>query len=526
MGKTINIRPTTGVYATYKNIKYDAWTAIAEFVDNSTQSFYDHEEELTSLKKWSGLNVYITYQKDDQGNPFLEIKDNAYGMNFRDFQRAVILDSRPERPTRSEFGMGLKTAACWFGRNWSVETVELNSGIKYKTSVDVEKLSRTRDEEITYEEIECDKSEHGTTIKIWNLNRQIVGRQIQNTKDKLRGMYRVDLGTGKINIIYNGGNGIEFLKYNPPKIFKEKLPGGNEKEWKKPISFEIVDDDNNKFHVNGFIGILETGDTYGAGFTLIRRGRVIIGGYNDCYRPKEVFTSSNTAVYQRLFGELNLDDWPVTQTKDSFDWYNGLEDKLIVELLKECEEYKKKANEAKKNQKQPLDIGITESTINDFSKAGIIQNASVVSVEQKNIQQNDYSQIRMAKKGNDISLFPEMEEIPVTGSESTLISFDISGRKYYLHFSMGKEDPEKKWLSISELPKTDTALEYDIEWNIAHPFFRSYLENQDVFDVMKKFVFALVLSEIESTYTSSDKRINPCDIREKMNETLKTVIRN
>ena len=221
MGKTINIRPTTGVYATYKNIKYDAWTAIAEFVDNSTQSFYDHEEELTSLKKWSGLNVYITYQKDDQGNPFLEIKDNAYGMNFRDFQRAVILDSRPERPTRSEFGMGLKTAACWFGRNWSVETVELSSGIKYKTSVDVEKLSRTRDEEITYEEIECDKSEHGTTIKIWNLNRQIVGRQIQNTKDKLRGMYRVDLGTGKINIIYNGGNGIEFLKYNPPKIFEK-----------------------------------------------------------------------------------------------------------------------------------------------------------------------------------------------------------------------------------------------------------------------------------------------------------------
>jgi hypothetical protein len=46
MSKTINIRPTTGVYATYKNIKYDAWTAIAEFVDNSTQSYYDHEKEL------------------------------------------------------------------------------------------------------------------------------------------------------------------------------------------------------------------------------------------------------------------------------------------------------------------------------------------------------------------------------------------------------------------------------------------------------------------------------------------------
>ena len=44
---------------------------------------------------------------------------------------------------------------------------------------------------------------------------------------------------------------------------------------------------------------------------------------------------------------------------------------------------------------------------------------------------------------------------------------------------------------------------------------------------MKKFVFALVLSEIEATYTSSnDKKIEPWDIREKMNETLKAVIRS
>ena len=48
-----------------------------------------------------------------------------------------------------------------------------------------------------------------------------------------------------------------------------------------------------------------------------------------------------------------------------------------------------------------------------------------------------------------------------------------------------------------------------------------------VFDAMKKFVFALVLSEIEATYTSSyNRKIEPWDIREKMNETLKTVIRN
>lgn len=527
MGKTINIRPTTGVYATYKNIKYDAWTAIAEFVDNSTQSYYDHEDELKSLEKWSGLDVYITYRKDDLGNPFLEIKDNAYGMNFRDFQRAIILDSRPEKTTRSEFGMGLKTAACWFGLNWSVETVELNSGVKYKAMIDVAKLSRTKEEEITYEEIECDKSEHGTTIRIWNLNRKLFGRQIQNTKDKLRGMYRVDLRTGNIRIFYNGGNGVESLKYETPQIYKEMLPGGNEKEWKKNVSFDIIGEDEKIYHVNGFIGILETGSTYGAGFTLIRRGRVIVGGYEDCYRPREIFSSSTTAVYQRLFGELNLDDWPVTQTKDSFDWYNGLEDKLIKELEKISVDFKRKASENKNPPKKKLNIGISENTINDFSKTGVIQNASITPIERKSSPIETTAPICFVKKENDNSLFPEMEEIPVEGNENARISFEISGRKYNLIYSIKKDDAEKKWLTVSKQESDSDVLKFDVEWNVAHPFFRPYFENQDVFDAMKKFVFALVLSEIEATYTSSyNRKIEPWDIREKMNETLKTVIRN
>ena len=85
MGRRINIRPTTSVYATYKNIKYDPWTAIAEFVDNSTQSYYDHKSELCSISGWDGLNVEIIYGKDESGIDRLVIRDNAFGMNFKDF---------------------------------------------------------------------------------------------------------------------------------------------------------------------------------------------------------------------------------------------------------------------------------------------------------------------------------------------------------------------------------------------------------------------------------------------------------
>ena len=524
MAKKINIRPTTGVYATYKNIRYEPWTAIAEFVDNATQSYYDHEKTLERTKNWEHLRIEIFYKKDSAGNYELLIKDNAYGMNFKDFQRAIILDSKPQIATRSEFGMGLKTSACWFGNNWSVETIELSSGKKYFTTVDVDMLSKTKEEEIEFTETTCDKNQHGTTIHIWNLARNLAGRQIEKTKKQIAGMYRRDLQSGKIEILYNGEN----LTYKTPPFFKEKLPDGSTKEWKKNVEFEISDEKNKKYFVSGFIALLEKGSTYGAGFTLLRRGRVIVGGYENCYRPQEVFKSSTTYVYQRLFGELNLDDFPVTQTKDSFDWYNnGLEEKLIEKLVKVTKEYVKKASEPKKNQGNPVNIEIDSSTLSDFSNAGLIQNVSVKTLENKTFQPEQTTRVTFSREREENVLFPAIEEIPIIGNENTKISFDISGRKYILNFAIKKDDAEDKWLVVSEQKENKEAFEFDVDWNIAHPFFRHYFENQEVFDSMKKFVFALVLSEIEATYTSSDdKNIKPWDIREKMNETLKAVIRS
>ena len=37
--KFIDIRPTIGLLALMKNIKYTEWEAMAEFIDNSVQSY-------------------------------------------------------------------------------------------------------------------------------------------------------------------------------------------------------------------------------------------------------------------------------------------------------------------------------------------------------------------------------------------------------------------------------------------------------------------------------------------------------
>lgn len=521
MSKTINIRPTTSVYSTYKNIKYDPWTAIAEFVDNSTQSYYDNTKKLESTKYWEGLDVRINYEKTKDGDQLI-IEDNAYGMNFKDFQRAIMLDSPPKKPTRSEFGMGLKTAACWFGLMWSVESTELGSGVKFKTTVDVLALKKYKNEEIIVEEEPCNPKEHGTIIRIWNLNRSMSSRQIGKTKDQLRGMYRTDLRTGKIHIYYND----EALQYESPAILQEELPDGQTKVWKQNVDFVVYCNGKN-YPVEGFIALRDEGSVSGAGFTLIRRGRVIVGGYENGYRPEEVFEKSNSFIYQRLFGELNMDNWPVTQTKDSFDWYSGLEDLLIEKLLVVCDEYRKKAKTYRKGKKVPIENGFN-SLVENFKNAGIIDNVSVSDISQEILDKQ--SEDDHAKKSVDESTTSKQKgtdtksgEIQIVGGNGQKIQFSCNGEDYKFNFILKSNDPDANWLKILTVDNDES--EYIIEWNIRHPFFKPYIDDPQFLELMQQFTFALALSEIESKRGSVEGKVLPSAVRTKMNETLKTVMK-
>lgn len=517
MGKTINIRPSTGVYATYKNIKYDPWSAIAEFVDNSTQSYYDHEHELTSLPGWEALNVDIYYDKNKEYGDTLVIEDNAYGMNFSDFQRAIILDSPPKVASRSEFGMGLKTAACWFGVIWRVESTELGSDIKYAATIDVDMLHVSKDEEIEVEEIPCDPKEHGTVITITNLNRQIVGKQIKKTKDQLRGMYRNDLKNEKIVITYNN----ERLMFTSPAPLIEELPDGTEKVWRKRLNFSVPYKDK-ELSVTGFVGVLETANTSGAGFALLRRGRVIVGGYENTYRPEEIFGKANTFIYQRLYGELNLDDWPVTQTKDDFDWYNGsLEDDFIKALKSECEDYRKKANTYRKKKiaKQTDVIG---NCLETYQTAGIIDNVTIEPIAPDTTTVPVVVKKQESDSPDNQSIIDRTEGIIVEGQQTESVTFTTeTGHTFTFKLNIRTKNPAMNWLRVTKEDSTGPEESYLIDWNIRHPFFKPFIDEPDFLNIMQKFVFAMALAEVEATALSPDEKISPYEIRLKMNDFLK-----
>ena len=79
----LNIQPQAGVIGVFSRLNYKPWYAIAEFVDNSTQSFFNHKVELKAIGQ-EFVRIVIHY--DDVKN-VLTINDDAFGMGHADFLR-------------------------------------------------------------------------------------------------------------------------------------------------------------------------------------------------------------------------------------------------------------------------------------------------------------------------------------------------------------------------------------------------------------------------------------------------------
>lgn len=524
MKNKIAIRPTSGVYATYKRLSYQPWTAIAEFVDNSTQSYFDHQDELKALVGFDKLRVTIVYEAKSDSGDVLTITDNAFGMELDDFERAIQLDRVPTNTSgRNEFGMGLKTAACWFGSKWSVYSTQLGSKFGYSAIVDVDRLAKFKDEEIDLDIFESTQEEHYTIIKIENLNKKITGtRTIGKVKDLLSSIYRQDIRSGEISITY----GETELTYKEPTIFEEPLNNGETRIWRKDVSFSIPHNGTD-LYCHGFIALRIPASLHDAGFTLFRRGRVIVGGSDKNYRPKELFGDQNSFEYQRLFGELHMDNWAVTQAKDEFDWHtDGLEESFINELQPLIKEYRQKAGNLRVRQ-QAQTNKVMNQAVSDFERAGVISEASAIPVdnpqsaapvqehkiEDENLENQKSSIIEDITSSNDAT-------VCIVGPENYNMQFRYKDKDYLFEIHFDVSNAMNTWVNVAKKSPTN----YQITINLKHAFFKPFTENKDFIAVMTKLVIAMVLAEVDSLIISSDGRIEAGAIRRKMNSILEQIV--
>ena len=516
--KKLNIRPDTGVYGTYKRISYEPWTALAEFVDNSTQSFYDHKDELFETKYYKGLEIEIEYTENPSIGDEIVIRDNAFGMDYSDFQRAIILDRPPMNTKgRNEFGMGLKAAACWFGNLWSVETTCLGSDIKYKAEIDIDNLIKYKNEDIDVEEEVVSRKEHYTVIRIQRLNKKIKGKRIEKKiHELLSSIYRADFRTGDIKIFYNG----DILEYHEVTPYVDE----NNIEWKKDINFAIPYKED-ELEVKGFIAIRIPGDVKNAGFTLMRRGRVIVGGPEKNYRPYEVFGPSNGFPYQRLYGELQMDNWPVTQAKDGFDWSNeDLEARFIEKLIEVSKDFRVKSDNLRVREKmkvEDLQEQLSKSFTNNEHVTDLkisLQNAADFTNETKAENINNESDDSLNPKPEDIAQESAGIGVEIEENKPISIQMNYRGKSYDFIFIFDDQNPKSEWLKLRPLDKENN--KYELTLNALHLFFYPFIQKRDFLVVLAKFATALIIAELNSYEIAENGKISPSSIRIAMGQVL------
>jgi len=483
----VSIKVGTSIYNTYKDINVPLENPFKEFIDNSTQSYYDHKDELLKTKGFSNLIIRI-YTKDDK----LIILDNAYGMNKSDFDRALKLGAKREQyseNSRSQFGMGLKYAGMYLGDKVTIESTEMGSQEKYRATLDSNELKNNIEEIDRIIEF-ASEHEHYTKITIERLRHTYSQKTIDTLKDRLGKIYRYDVSKG-VEIIFNDNNKVT---YSEP-ILRINPQTGSEYIANISGSFDFGD---RTYEYGGWVGILHVADVSNAGLSLIQYDRLIKMNY----RPEKLFKKSNSFQYQRVIGEIILDKWPVVFNKTDFVWTNGLEERFIDELAKNkgIVEILKKSQELRFNEeKNKVDPKLLE------------KNTKELETMFNSFKSKEKTQMEMQT--------PPVEEFKayVASLEvDTTLTLVYESIKYNFEFSF-VNDESKEWFKIE--PINEKEYKYRLIIDTSYKFYNKFFKKQvDKINFMQGLCALLAVAQISSRnsgFKDSYKFIN------KLNELIK-----
>ena len=478
--RKVDIRPGVSVLAVLRHLNYKPWYALAEFVDNAVESLSRHRDTLRA-HHGDDFRLVVNIDMDGASPPRISIRDNAAGIAISEFGRAFRPAAiPPDRSGLAEFGMGMKSAACWFAPQWHVRTSAFGEAVARTVRFEIANIVNDKIEELDIEEMPEEANCHYTEIVLENIFHVPVGRTLGKLKEHLTDIYRVFIRDGVLDLRLNG----ETLQPQDPPILNSSYYRDKEsppKLWRKDIAFDFGDG----ISVHGFAALRETANTAKAGFSLFRRGRVIEGSGDDGYRPAFIFGSSNSYRYQRLFGELHLDGFEVSHTKDGFRWDENelpfLEllrehlDNEDLPLLKQAEGYRVRVARGQLARTAAKAVNNTARTIEEHLP-GALPSIS----EEPLVDAPD-------------------EEPPHAGTLARR-QFDVRFRDkdWRINIELTEDPAESQWLAFSDVAaSTEHPRSLDIRVSMVHPFMVRFAQtdSEDV-EALLRVAAALGLAEV------------------------------
>lgn len=210
----VSIRPGVSVLSVLRHLNYAPWYALAEFVDNSLQSYLSNRQALQRVEG-RAVRVRVSIDLNKGGDGRIIIRDNAAGIRTADYSRAFRpAEVPPDRSGLSEFGMGMKSAACWFAPRWIVRSKALGERSERTVAFDIKRIVRDSLEELDIDEEPMKPEQHFTEVQLLDVYRVPQSRTLGRMKDHLASIYRGFIREGTLELLFNG----EPLSHELPKV--------------------------------------------------------------------------------------------------------------------------------------------------------------------------------------------------------------------------------------------------------------------------------------------------------------------
>lgn len=328
--QTVSVAIGTSMYGRFKDLPNTPSHVLAEFVDNALQSYRDNKSILESMEPDYKLRVSIYFAMDGDGKIIsVDVNDNAGGISKDKFNTAFMPAKKPDNDLGlNEFGMGLKTAACWLGEDWLVKTSAINEPESKTINFCLNDICAEDLRELPVKYKAENSQEHYTHIHIESPTSNMPSKKsIGKICNELSSIYRVSLRNKEFEL-YVQDKSITFEDYpvlNEPYVHDSE---GSPIFWKKEVRVQI-----GPYKGKGFVGILKDIKQGRNGFVILRRGRAVVGNEdNHRYYPK-FMGSQGTFKYKRLFGEIEVEGFNVSFNKNDIPDRENLE--ALFDMIKE-----------------------------------------------------------------------------------------------------------------------------------------------------------------------------------------------
>ena len=512
--ESIDIRPEVSVLGVFRHLNYRPWFAAAEFVDNAIQSFHDHQQELAHVEGHAN-ELRVKVKIDTSGDGFIQVSDNAAGIYRDEWARALrAAEPPPDTSGLAEFGMGMKTAAAWFGRRLTVRSKALGEPFRREVTLDFNEIIEKRLETVQPETFPAPLQEHGTEVIVSGLHRPPYGRTIGKIRDHLASIYRMFLRDGSLQLVFqHGANQEQRLLVEEVDILEaprfDDLEGDH-KLWSKSVDFDL----GGGLRAHGFLAIRAVGSTANAGLALFRRKRLIEGSGDETYRPRAIFGASNSYEYQRLFGELTLEGFDISHTKDGFRWEEHEEP--FVDLLREYADAEPLPLIRQARRFRIGTIRSSESSLINEAQSAATGTASVLGRELSRSSVDELIPTESTLPGD---LSPGTELFPAT------IELVYRSRKWRVTVEISNDlSHMRDWFEIAEHVESKHGDPHDVirlRMSLRHPFSERYVGvDYENLELLTRFAAGLAIAEITAREAGAHQA---GEVRRRFNDLLGTV---